>query len=82
MRTKRIEADTADQEREVARYNWLSTAEAGALAGGVSDATVREWIGAGHLKALNINVGGKPEYRIKPEWLEAFVAKQTVNEAA
>lgn len=66
-------------EKEIARYNWLSPSEAGERAG-VTDETVLAWIKqSGGLRALNIGTGKRPAYRIKPEWLEAFLARRTVN---
>lgn len=81
MRTKPVEPNAEDSAREVARYTWLSTAEAGGVAGDVGDAKVREWIAAGELEALNIGTHKKPEWRIRPEALEALMAKRTKNAA-
>lgn len=63
-------------ELEQARYNWLTTSECGRIAGGAKNQTVREWIRAGRLRALNISPGRKvPEYRVRQEDLEAFIAE-------
>lgn len=67
-------------EREIARYQWLSTAEAGAIAGGVTSETVLGWIHQPNgLKAMDIGTKARPEYKIKPEWLNDFMALRTRN---
>jgi excisionase family DNA binding protein len=66
-------------EKEIARYQWLSPAEAGARVG-VTDETVVRWIKqAGGLKALDIGTKANPRYRIRPDWLDAFVARRSIN---
>lgn len=68
------------QERVDARYNWLRLAGVAREAGDVSTWTVRQWIAAGQLKALNIGTKFRPEYRVKREWLETFLMNRTVND--
>lgn len=73
----------ADKLKGIAAYTWLTTAEAGVLAGGVEAATVRQWIAGGLLAALNISPGkSRPEYRIRPEDLTAFIETQMRVSAA
>jgi hypothetical protein len=68
-----------EREREQARFSWLTLAEAGRLAGDVHADTVKAWIAAGELRALNIGTTSRPKYRIKPEWLDACIARRTLN---
>lgn len=70
---------SAAVEREIARYRWLGTSEIAELHG-VSNDTVLGWIHQpGGLKAMNIGTQKQPVYRVKPEWLEAFVAGRIKN---
>lgn len=74
-----VPAAESNAEHEQARYTWLTPRECGEQAGGVADTTVREWITTGKLRALNVGTKTRPEYRIRPEWLEDFTRRQTVN---
>lgn len=66
-------------EREIARYQWLTPAEAGARAG-VTAETVCAWIRLPKgLRAMNIGTKSRPAYRIRPEWFAEFMAKRTIN---
>lgn len=69
----------SNAETEKARYTWLTPRECGEQAGGVADTTVREWISTGKLRALNVGTRTRPEYRIRQEWVEEFVRRQTLN---
>lgn len=63
-------------ELEQAKYNWLTTSEAGRILCGVKEAKVRQWIRAGLLRASNISPGCKrSEYRIAREEAERFKAE-------
>lgn len=68
-----------EAERHQARRNWLTTRQAGEMIGGVTDAHVRALIAAKELTALDVSKpGGKnKEYRIRPEWVESYVARRT-----
>ena len=48
---------------------------------GVTPETVRGWIVAGQLRAVNLASRGcrRPRYRIAPEWLDDFLASRTVT---
>lgn len=65
--------------RQEARYTWLRLAVVAREAGDVSTWTVRQWIAAGQLKALNVGTKLRPEYRVKREWLETFLMNRTVG---
>lgn len=74
-----VPAAESNAEHESARYTWLTPRECGERAGGVADTTVREWIGAGKLRALNVGTRTRPEYRVREEWLAEFMQRQTLN---
>lgn len=65
-------------EREISRYNDLTTTQAGEQEG-VTAETVLGWIHRCGLKARNIGTRSRPIYRIKPNDLAAFMATRTVN---
>lgn len=67
-------------EQEVAAYTYLSSAEvAGRL--GCSPTHVTHLITTGKLRAIDIGAGQRPEYRVKPEWLEEFEKLREVHAA-
>ena len=68
---------TAEQER--ARFNWITTGEAGKRLG-VKPAKVRELIGRKKLTALNVNEGGsQPSYMVDPVSVDAYLARNTTE---
>lgn len=65
-------------ERDELRYTWLTPAMAAPRIGGVRAAKVVELIKAQKLRALDINPDGKrPEYRIRPEWVDEYLEAYT-----
>lgn len=75
---------TSESERHEARRNWWDTAKIAEECGGVTTAQVRDWIDGGELRAMDVSsVGAKrPEWRSRPEWVEAFKARRTKNAEA
>lgn len=69
----------SEQDRQRARFNWLTPREAGERLGGMNAGKVRALIAAGHLTAVNMNPGGRAEWRIAPEWVEAYLERHTAN---
>jgi len=45
----------------------------------VDERTVRGWIQKGELKAVNIGGRLRPEYRIRPDDLEAFIKSREID---
>lgn len=72
------------RERDVAKYTWLSLKQAGEALGGASSHQVRRWIEDGELTAFDASRkdAKRKDYRIAPEWLEAFKEKRTRNAEA
>lgn len=62
-------------------HTWLSTRETAARLGGVSPDQVYSWVEAGELQAMDISRSGakRKTYAFKPEWVEAFMEKRTLN---
>lgn len=69
-------------EEEQLAYHALTTADVAKRLGCTSAHVVR-LITAGdegrRLHAIDIGLGERPEYRVKPEWLEAFEARRAVG---
>ena len=72
-------------EQEVAAFAYLGTAAVAARLD-CTQQHVAHLISKGEagrrLRAINIGTGERPEYRVKPEWLEAFEAAREVGNAA
>lgn len=69
------------KEQEVARFTYLKTADV-ATRLNVSRSHVVDLIQAGALVAIDVALGGRPDYRIAPAALDAFEALRRVDEAA
>lgn len=69
----------SESDRHEARRRWLTTAQAGELIGGITAEQVRALIGEGVLKALDVSRkdAKSREYRIRPEWVDAFIEGRT-----
>ena len=70
----RVAADTAQAQ----------AAGCGQRMGGMSADTVRAHIAAGTLRALVVSRpgAGRPRYRVAAEWVEAWLAENTINAAS
>lgn len=79
MRATEQAAHAEERERQQALYGWLSTAGAADIAGDVDEDTVRGWIASGKLKAFNAGTQARPRYRIRQDWLDAFMEGRTLN---
>lgn len=77
--TSAVRVADVERERAVAAYTWLTPTEAGERAGGVSAATIRAHIRSERLRALNVGTATRPDYRIKPEWVDEFMATRTTG---
>ena len=65
------------REQEVARFTYLKTADVAARLN-VSRAHVVDLIQAGRLQAIDVSLGGRPDYRIDPSALDAFEVERKV----
>lgn len=67
----------SESERQVARFNLLTTGEVAARLSenSIDPETVRSWIEAGWLKAVDCRKKGssRPYWMVQWEWVEAFV---------
>ena len=66
---------TAEQER--ARYTYLKTSEVAKVLS-VSTSHVIHLIQSGALEAVDIRAGDRPEYRVSPDALDAFLQERKV----
>lgn len=73
-----------ESDRHDARRNWMRPSEVGERCGGVTAGQVCQWIKDGDLKAFNAakKNAKRPDYRIRPEWVDEFEKKRTVNRTA
>jgi len=74
----------SEPDRHEARRKWLTTAQAGELLGNVTAEHVRTLIGAGALRALDVSRPNAKtrEFRIRPEWVDAYIEEHTVGAKA
>lgn len=74
----------SEADRHEARRQWLSTSQAGELMGNVTAEHVRSLIGAGALRALDVSKPGAKvrEFRIRPEWVDEWIERNTVGAKA
>lgn len=64
-------------EQEQARYGYMKTQEVADLIG-VSRTHVIELVRGGHLAAVDVALGSRPEFRIARESLDAFLQGRAV----
>lgn len=69
------------KQQEVARYRWLSPAEAGERIGGVSRDHVIRLLKEGELRARNVALASskRPDYRIDPDSVDEFNRRRIVS---
>lgn len=74
------EKAASESERQQAKANWLSVA-AVALRFGVHRSQVFAWVDGGQLRAWDAKDpdAKRRNLRFKPEWVDAFEKRRTVN---
>lgn len=87
MSTTTGRAKPRSVEQEEARYAWISTTLAASRIGGeppVSTSHVVRLIEDGELEARDVSRPGskRPEWRVSPESVDAFLARRTRKSAA
>jgi hypothetical protein len=72
-----------ESERQVARYQWLKTADVAAICGGVSLAQVYGWLDDGELEAIDVRSkdAKQPDWRFRQDAVDAFLTRRS-NAAA
>jgi hypothetical protein len=68
-----------ESERQVARYQWLTSGDVAEQCGGVSLAQVYGWFEDGELEAIDVRSKGakQPDWRTRQEWVDAFLARRS-----
>lgn len=84
--TVRVGRVLSESERQVARFNMLTTGQVAARISveNVDDDTVRSWIEDGRLRAVDGRRKGakQPYWLIDWQWVEDFIARGGVGNAA